>query len=178
MMKINKPPYKSVNGMWYTEAIFFDRMSNKPQSVWIIEPVFTFFDTKKGYINGQETFLELGDPTGYAWALKYLGDYNHWVRLMKTSWFPEVVAVWKEHLATKLRSDALWKVREIASGDSTQALAAAKYLAEEGWIKSTKGRPSQEAINKELKQLTKAAQAEDDDAVRIGLKVVNGGNRS
>lgn len=161
--------------MWYTEAIFFDRMSTKPQANWIIEPVFTFFDKKKDYICGQETFMEIGDPTGYAWAVKYLGDYNHWVRLMKTSWFPEVVAIWKENLATKLRSEALWKVRELASGDSSQALAAAKYLAEEGWVKSGKGRPSAEAINKELKQLTRAAAAEDDDAVRIGLKVIQGG---
>lgn len=176
-MKIfEKPPYKSDSGMWYTEAIFFDRMATKPQSVWVIKPVFTFFDKKKDFICGQETFMEVADPTGYKWAIQYLGDYNHWVRLMKTSWFPEVVEIWKENLATKLRSEALWKVREIASGDSAQALPAAKYLAEEGWQpKATKGRPSKEMVDKELKQLTQAAQAHDDDAVRIGLKVINGG---
>ena len=162
--------------MWYTEAIFYDRMATKPQSYWVIEPIFTFFDKKKDFICGQETFMELGDPTGYKWATQYLGDYNHWVRLMKTSWFPEVVETWKENLATKLRSEALEKVREIAKGDSSQALPAAKYLAEEGWQpKATKGRPSKEMVDKELKQLTAAAQAHDDDAVRIGLKVINGG---
>ena len=179
MRKMDKPPYQSENGIWYTEALFYDRMQTKQQAIWVIEPIFTLFEKKKHYICAQDTFLDVGDPTGYQWAMQYLGNYNHWVRLMKTTWFPEAVKVWKEHLALKLQSDAVWKIKEIASGESSQALAAAKYVAEAGWVpKAARGRPKQEEIDKELKQLTQASQATDDDAVRIGLKVINGGKRA
>lgn len=175
MIILDKPPYKSVNGMWYTEALFVDRMWNRPQKNWIIKPIFTFFDKKDGYICGQETFIELGDPTGYKWAMTYLGDYNHWLKLMRTPWFPEIVETWREHLATRLRADALEKVRELAASDSSQALAAAKYLAEEGWKpKAAKGRPSKDAINGALKQAVKQAQEHETDAERIGLRIVSG----
>ena len=170
-------PYKGTNGIWLTEALFFDRMTVKPTDQWPVQPLFTFFEKRPDYRCAMDDFVALEDPTGYLWAMKYLGDWNHWLRLMRTPWFPEVVEEWRRTLAIKQQAEALATIRDLSRGSSPQALMAAKYLAEEGWKpKATKGRPSKEMVDKELKQLTKAQQESNADAARIGLKVINGGN--
>lgn len=175
MKILDKPPYKSDNGMWYTEALFFDRMAVKPQDQWPIQPLFTLFDRRDGYRCACDDFIDLEDPTGYQWAMTYLGDYNHWERLMRTPWFPEVFAEWQRRLAIKQQAQAIATIRAISATSGPQALAAAKYLAEEGWRpKATKGRPSKAQVDIEMKKLTKAQQEVNDDAARIGLKVVSG----
>lgn len=175
MKKLTKPPYKSENGMWYTEGIFHDRMAVKPQDQWPVKPLFTFFEKREGYRCAMDDFVALGDPTGYLWAMEYLGDWNHWLRLMRTPWFPEVLEEWQKQLHVKQQAAALATIRDLSQGTGPQALAAAKYLAEEGWKpKATKGRPSKAQVDIEMKKLTKAQQEVNDDAARIGLKVVSG----
>jgi len=136
----------------------------------LIQPVFTLHDDKKGLINARKTFVELGDPTGYKWAMKYLGDYNHWKELMKAKWFKEAHAKWLEELHIKNQAEAIDVIREIAKDENNkQSLQAARYLAERGWEKSVRGRPSKVEIQGHIVEATRVATAEDDDMRRIGL---------
>lgn len=151
-------------------------MELRHKSKWSVDPVFTLFQERPGYICGQTTFIEIGDPTGYLWALKYLGDYTHFLKLMGTSWFPEVFQKWQEALEVKLKAEALVRIQEIAKSGTTQSLAAAKFLAEAGWKeKATKGRPSKSMLDQELKRMSKDVLQQTEDAERIGLVVVQGG---
>lgn len=164
-------PYKTEQNVWYTEALFYDRMVEKADRKF--EPVFTLIDEKPDYICFRTTFIELNDPTGYKWAIKYLGDYEHWMRLMKTTWFPAAYDRAMSELKTKLRAEALNVISEIATGSQpAQALVAAKYLAGFEWEKASRGRPSKAEVAGELKKQAQLLSEEDKDAERIGLKVV------
>lgn len=175
MKLLTKPPYKGQNGVWLTEALFYDRMTVKPDSFWSVKPLFTFFDRRDGYRCACDDFMALRDPTGYMWAMEYLGDYNHWERLMRTPWFPEVFKEWNRRLGIMLQAEALQKIQDVARTEGPQAVAAAKYIAEQGWLpKATKGRPSKAQVEEAVKIEAKAVRELNDDAARIGLKVVNG----
>jgi hypothetical protein len=173
-----EPPYKSeYHGQWPTQSLFYEVMQGQHISKWVYKPVFTLFEPKEGYISCQRTFVELGDPTGYEWAMKYLKSWNHWKRLMECQWFKDAYEQWCAELHAKNQADAIRRIQEIATTESPQALPANRYIAEQGWKKPTskRGRPSAEELTGELKRAARAQQEHDDDMARIGLKVINGG---
>lgn len=173
MKKLIKPPYKSDNGMWYTESLFHERSTGTARP---IEPVFSLYDDRPGLINCRTTFVALKDPTGRKWALTYLGDWSHWVRLMRCSWFKEAYDQWVSELNLQLKSEAMSKIMEIMGGDNgAQALAAAKFIASEEYKKAGRGRPSKTEVDGELKRAVKALEQEDEDLERMGLRLIQGG---
>jgi hypothetical protein len=168
-----KPPYKSSIGTWYTDALFYERVRDKTAGERLFEPVFTLIDDKPDYICFRKTFIELNDPTGYKWAQRYLGDYEHWNRLMKCVWFQGAYDKAMQELKIKLRAESLNRITEIRdSAADAQSLVAAKYLAGFEWEKSGRGRPSNKEVTGELKRQAQLLSEEDLDAERIGLKVV------
>lgn len=170
-----KPPYRNpVNNVWYTEALFWDRVVEKPvESRQSFKPPFTLNDAKAGYVCARTTFVDFMDPTGYKWAMTYLGDYAHWKKLIKCKWFLEAYEDWMEEMRMKLRSESLNTIRSIASeGQPAQALVAAKYLAGFEWEKPGRGRPSKSEVQGELKRAAALLSEEDKDAERIGLRIV------
>lgn len=169
-----KPPYKAPNNTWYTRALFLEVAVLQKKTEWTIQPVFTLRHDKEGLINGRKTFVELGDPTGYKWAMKYLGDWDHWLVLEQSLWFQEYLAEWRRELDSKIASEAMDRIREIASDpEDKQSLTAAKWLASKPWVeKAPRGRPSKEELKGELKRQASLVTAEDEDAARIKLRVV------
>ena len=168
------PPYKNHQNQWYTATLFYEMWVDLLVQNRVYDPVFSLFEDRPGLINARKTFVELGDPTGYKWAIQYLGDYRHWQRLIKTKWFQEAVAAWTAELEVKQQSEAIQKLREVASGETSQAVVAAKYLATAEYKKAPRGRPSKSEVAAEAKKMAE----EDEDAKRIGLQVINGGKHS
>lgn len=165
--------------MWLTEALFYERVFDRAKDRLICEPKFSLYDNRPGLINCRTTFVDLRDPTGRKWALTYLGDWNHWLRLMKCPWFREAYDTWIAELNLQLKSEAIQVALEIMKGENgAQALAAAKFIAGEEWEKHTRGRPSKAEREGALKRATQVIEQEDEDLKRIGLKVIQGGNRS
>lgn len=172
-----KPPYKNPNNMWLTKSLFWDLWKIMSIEEKKYDPVFSLYKDKPGLVNVRKTFVDLGDATGYLWAIKYLGDYEHWMTLMKCRWFKEAYDVWIHELNQKLKAEAIGRIQMIAAGDTVQALAAAKFLAEQSGTetKLRRGRPTKEEIAAELKHEVRQATMEDEDLERIGLKVITGG---
>ena len=172
-IKLDKPPYKGERGHWLLRQLFveYEDMHNDDRNSYV--PIFSLMG-KEGYIDVGATFVALRDPTGRLWAERYLGSWEHWTRLEEASWFSERLSKWRDEIDTIFTSEAIQRVREIAAGESSQALAASKYLAEKGWQK-TRGRPSKAEINGELKRQVKIIEAHEEDAERIGLKIIKGG---
>lgn len=164
------PQYKASNGTWRTGSLFWERAM--PSDT----PVFTLYEKREGYISARDTFVALEDPTGYKWALEYLGDWEHFQKLMKAPWFVDAFNSWNEQLHIKLKSEAISKIKEIGEGSGNNALAAQKYLAEKGWEKAEnkRGRPTRAELKGELKRQAAILSDEDVDAERIGLRVVGG----
>lgn len=178
---LRKPPYKSVMGSWHTVSLFHETKSRTADSSReaMPQPVFSLYDDIPGLINAQATFIAMRDPTGYKWATKYLADWRHWVRLCELPWFQKALTAWQTALQMELKAEAIQKIIEVASSETPQSLAAAKYIAEEGWSvkESKRGRPSQAEVRGALKQAMQVASVHDEDAERIGLKVINGGKK-
>lgn len=171
-----KPPYKTENNRWLTKALFWEQaVLNTPISErYSSPPVFSLYDDKKGLVNARKTFVELGDPTGYKWAITYLGDYDHWQALLKKPWFREALDVWVTELNAKLLGEAIEVYRYMARAGETETtrMQAAKYLAEQPWNKATKGRPSKADVESQIKLEARKRSVEDDDMERIGLRAV------
>lgn len=177
--------YKGKNNVWMTRSLFYDLWVNLVPTTRYSDPVFTFdsdrvFTTSAGktvkLINFKKTFVELGDVTGYKWAMKYLNSWDHWQYLMRRDWFQEQYERAKDELHTKLRAEALANIAKIAdtSENEAQKLAAAKYIAERKWEGNRAGRPrkaKETALIKEIDDI-------DKDAERMGLKVIDGGKVS
>lgn len=183
MTNLPKPtkPYKSVNNIWYTSSLFYEQWVLRNPAQRVIAPVFTLYDsTKPDLVCFRTTFVDENDPTGYKWAIKYLGDWEHWEKLVRYPWFREALEKARQEIYIKNRADALEVIKNIAlGGDSKQALPAARYLAEleNNLNKAPAGRPTNAKVEAETRKLAEALSVEDEDAERIGLTVINGGRK-
>ena len=185
LVRLGKPPYKHSRNGWYTAPLFREQWGTVPDDKKNIWPKFRLYGSvqnEEDLISCEDTFVEIGDPTGYMWAEKYLGTYDHFRYLMdKCSWFREAYSTWLDTLKTKLIAESIYKIREIATSESPQALVAAKYLAGIEWENKNKGdgskrgRPSKEEVKGELKKQVKILEEEAQDMERIGLKIITGG---
>jgi hypothetical protein len=179
--RVPERPYKDAMNRWLTSGLFRDLVIQKHDINVRYHPVFTLYDDRPGYINARRTFIEEGDPTGCRWAIKYLGDYNHFLALSKADWFQVAFERWQEELNAKLASEALDSVRAIAADENDKGrLAAARFLhslvAQKPKETVKRGRPS----NKNADAETKAAEAvgrqvEEDYDRLFNPKVITGG---
>lgn len=162
------------NNTFRTASLFLERWQLLPPTAKHRQPLFSLHSDVEGLINAQATFVEEGDPTGYKWSQKYIGGYPHWSRLIQTDWFKAAVDLWVSELYAKMRSEALQKVEETASGTSRSAFQAAKYLVDRSWEKPTsqRGRPSKQEINNELRRSTALIEQDEEDFKRAALKLV------
>ena len=170
-------PYRGESGGWLTSALFLEPSMTRTMGTRACQPIFTLYEDKKGLINFRKTFVALNDPTGYKWAMEYLGDWAHWQRLMKSKWFEAAYEHALQELYTKLRSEGVEVLRTVAQSGDKSAPAAAKYLAEleNHMSKRAPGRPSKKEVEGHLRATERLLEIEDEDAARIGLKVITGG---
>lgn len=171
--RLTKPPYLSQSG-YYMGSLFWEQATKLPIDKRVIYPVFSLYEDRPPLICARKTFVEIGDPTGYEWALKYLGDWSHFLRLLDTPWFHEAYEVWSNELREKQTAEALSVIRKIAlDSENKQQLPAAKYIAGRDWEKPARGRPSANEVQGELKKAIRHIEAEREDLERIKqLKVV------
>jgi len=174
MIKLTTKPYVYDKNRFYKRQLFLEQWVLYQEEKRVIEPVFSLYYDKPGLINAKDTFVELNDPTGYKWAIEYLGSWKHFQALLETPWFREAYSVWLEELQAKTAAEALIRIKEIAESGGQQALAASKYLVEQGWL-SKRGRPSKAEIRGELKKAVEINETTKEDMERIGLKVIEGG---
>jgi len=172
------PPYKDSANRWVADQLFLERF--RP-AVHKFRPPFSLYEEKPGYICGLKTFVAMNDPTGYQWAIKYLGSYQHLEKLLTSKWFQEAFAIWVRDLHAKMRGEALANIADVAANaeSPTQRLQAAKYLAERPYevvdnkrSGAKRGRPSASELKGHLKELANISEQTQEEFARIGLKVV------
>lgn len=173
------PPYRGTNGKYLTQALFYEYWATKPSKVNYL-PVFCTRHTpqtrKIGLVPVYDTFLALDDPTGYEWAKKYLDSWDVYNRLMQYDWFRECIESALDEMANRKKARAIARIEEIMrDGSDSQALAAAKYIAERGWDPkpAKRGRPSKAEVTGALKQQVELSQLETEDLKRIGLSALD-----
>lgn len=148
-MKIDKTRFKDEKGRYIVQGLFLEDRYNTDLAVYTYDGEDKVY---KGvvYPSLKKLYLEVGDPSEYMFASKYLFDWPHWQRLCKNSIVSKHVDEWREELTLSLKSEGVATLIDLAIND--KSYQAAKWLADEGFIKNKRGRPTKEEVEGEAKR--------------------------
>lgn len=115
-----------------------------------------------------KVYVEEEDITGYSAAMKLLGDWEEWQRMMNGSAkLAREVDKWNEEIKTRIKSRAFKNIVALTRRDDGVGLSAARWINEEGWYRKKAGRPSKAQVDAEKKRLAKEAQTTKEEADRV-----------
>lgn len=150
----DRSKFKDEKGRYIVQGLFLEDRYNPDLAV------YTLAGEDKDY-KGQvfpslkRLFIEHGDPEEYSFAQKYLYDWKHWKRLCANAIVSKHIDEWREELYLSLRSEGIATLIDLAI--NANSYQSAKWLADEGWIKRAKGRPSDAEVQGELKRRAEIA---------------------
>lgn len=148
-MTVDKSNFKDEKNRYIVQGLFLEDRYNTDLAVYTLDGVDKTYKGKV-YPSLKRLYLEVGDPEEYLFAEKHLFDWPHWMRLCKNQWLKPHIEQWREELNLSLRSEGIATLIDLAIND--KSYQAAKWLADEGWIKNKRGRPSKEELEGELKK--------------------------
>lgn len=163
-MALTPSPFKDSRNRYLTRSLFVETKTD------LCEPIFTL-DSKEdydGYISVYRLYMEADDPTEYTVAMRMLGDLEHWKLLCDRDFFSPYVALWRDELQAKIRSEAVGVVRATAVSGTPSSLPAARWLAENDLLNTTqppkkeRGRPPKQRDHSAI-----SASDLEEDAARI-----------
>jgi hypothetical protein len=154
---MDRTKFLDENGRKVVVGLFeeFDRPDRK------FRPITKLADWKSVYLDSM-------DPSEYRVAMTLVGDWEHWQLIRNHPFIKPVMDKWAEELEVKMTSEAISRMRHHATQQG--GAASAKWLAEKGYATQPKkkvGRPS-------TKEETKPEDSIEEDAARLGLKLVGG----
>ncbi len=126
--------FKDKMGRWITSGLFKEIAQGADYVLWTLD-------------EARALFVEVGDPTGYEFAVKYLAGWKHWLAMKESPSVAPHLASWEEELEAKIRAGALRKVMTLAEGE--KGYQAAKLLLDGGWKPKELGRPTKEKVERE-----------------------------
>lgn len=175
----NKPAtYRDQRGRWRTQSMFLEQSYGSTSQE---KPVFTMKGedipetmTQDALPSFRRLYLEIGDPSEYRQAKELCGGWEHWQELLKSKWFTDYITDLRSELAVQLRSQGLMKLLEIMNGDDpNKAATIARYFADQDYREKRKpGRPSNEEVSRQAREIAESNQRVQRDAARLGLSVV------
>tara|TARA_R110000850_G_C9824450_1_gene452751 strand:- start:197 stop:715 length:519 start_codon:yes stop_codon:yes gene_type:complete len=151
-VKIDKKQFKDARGRYIVQGLFLEDSYNTDLSVYTFDGEDKLYKGKL-YPSLKKAYLEESDVTEYEFAKKYLFDWPHWERLCKNAIVSRHINAWREELTLALRSEGIATLIDLAIND--KSYQAAKFLADEGWIKNKRGRPSNEEVEGEVARRAK-----------------------
>lgn len=145
----DKSRYKDEKGRYIVQGLFLEDRYNTDLAVFTLDGEDK---TYKGvvYPSLKRLYLECADPKEYSFATQYLYDWDHWQRLCRNAILSRHIEKWREELELSLVSEGVNALINLALNENSYQ--AAKYLAERGWDKRGRGRPSKEEIEGHLKR--------------------------
>ena len=169
--------FKDKMGRYRTQSLFreFYVKNQELPAVWTLREE----DPQDTLPSLKAVYMEVGDPTEYAFAIEAFGSWKQWLKIKASKAIEPWIEDWPSELEIKLRSDGIKGVIQEAKAGKSK-FPAAKALAEGFWNKesSKRGRPSKEEVARERKIAAKLDEEFTADAERIGLQVINGGSNA
>jgi len=107
----------------------------------------------------------------YEFAVDIFFSWDHWIKLTEESVLRTKFKEWRDELEIKLKAQAIRSLIEVSKIPDPKGVAAAKYLAEKGYV-SRKGRPSKEELERQRKQDAAVRENLDADMARLNISVV------
>lgn len=147
--KPDRSKFKDEKNRYIVQGLFLEDRYNMDLSVYTFDGEDKVYKGKT-FPSLKKLYIEYADPTEYMFANEYLFDWKHWKRLCNNAIVSRHIEEWREELELSLVSEGIQTMIDLA-GDK-QSYQAAKFLADRGWDKTEKGRPSKEQIEGELKR--------------------------
>lgn len=154
---VNK--FKNSNGVLLTKSLFFETSLTRDTVLYTLKHFDHTVDGKT-YPSLKMAYLEAKDTSEHIFAVQYLYNYPHWLKMCSQSWFEPYVTEWREELRLLLLSEAEKRIQKIALKDDANGLAAQKYLHQlygKAAGRPTAGRPRK---GPDLKQIAEKASFE------------------
>lgn len=152
-------------GKKLTESLILEFKYDRERAIYSIKDEH-HEDEHGFYPSLRQLYLEVGDPTEYEFATRYLLGISHWLQLANNKRMKPIVEEWRFELEYKLRSAAAFQIiKQSAKG----AWQASKWLADKGWDDRDAGRPSNEEIDRETKIQSRLRDEYEEDARRLQL---------
>lgn len=125
------------------------------------------------YISLKRLYMSYDHTPGmeYEFAMDVFGSWDHWLKLQKSS-IKHEFKQWQEELRVKLKAEAIKAMITASRSDDARGVAAAKYLADEGYTNTKRGRPSKEEITRTLKEEASGQRDLASDMERLGMSIV------
>lgn len=158
--KPDKSKFKDDKNRYIVQGLFLEDRYNADLAVYTFDGEDKTYKDKV-FPSLKRLYLEHGDPKEYSFARKYLYDWDHWQRLCRNKICRVHIDKWREELELSLVSEGVATLIDLAIND--KSYQAAKYLADKGWDKSERGRPSKEQIEGELKRRADQSAEWDED---------------
>lgn len=164
-MELELPEKNSLldsGGKPMTQSLFLELGYNDKAVFTLKEDHYLYKD--KVYPSLRKLFIESEDPTEYQFATTYLLGWSHWRRMCENKVLSRHIAEWREEMELRLRSKGIKKAIEEAEKGNFNS---AKWLAEKGWDKREKGRPTNAEVESERKFQARAAEEYSADVHRL-----------
>lgn len=143
--------FKTDQGVFRLRALFYEETLADKSTV-----VYTLKDNDHaGYPSLRRLFLDLGDPTEYYFAQRYLDGWAHWERLCDCDWFRPYIERWRRELELIIRSQALMRIRMIASSPGKESFMANKFLLSGSWKMHNNTKIAKDEIKEEANKQEK-----------------------
>lgn len=164
--------------MWHTKGLFYETSLPEDResmgTAWTLKEDDHHVDGKV-YKSMKKVYIAMEDVTEYDFAQATLGSYKHWERLLESPIIRPHIDQWRKELNLKLKARAMKSIIKAATEDEKLSFQAMKYLADNDYLdkKGKRGRPSKDEVKAELRREVQTSKTLQDDAARIGLKLVN-----
>lgn len=158
--------YRSASGKLLVRELFWEISLNKDYALYSLSRQDKERQGKV-YPSIYRLFIEANDPEEYTFANTYFDSWDHWKQVRSSYAIKDHYASMREDLETKFRSEAVAAIIKASKGTGPQAVSAAKYIAEKGWEKATKGRPSKAAVQQEAIRIAEEEHRVESDLDRL-----------
>tara|TARA_R110002012_G_scaffold12004_3_gene53609 strand:+ start:229 stop:762 length:534 start_codon:yes stop_codon:yes gene_type:complete len=162
-----KSKMKDDKGRYITQSLFLEVGYDTDKAIFTLDGE----DKKyKGvlYPSLKKQYMNLADPIEYTFATTYLYDWEHWNRITNNKMLLEHISKWREELELHLMSEGVLTLIDLAKND--KSYQAGKWLADHGWAKNSKGRPSKEEIEGHIKKAADKKKEYESDFKLLNLK--------
>jgi hypothetical protein len=156
--------YRNSMGVQLTKALFWEMVEDKRYCLYTLKT-----RDHQNCLSLYRLYMDMDDITEYRFANTYFEGFEHWESIAAAHWMKEHVSQWRKELELRMKSNALYRMREMADSSSKEAFSANKYLLDKGWKDkdSTRGRPSKEEIKSEATRIAIEQSTFDEDLQRM-----------
>lgn len=156
----DKSKFKGERGQYIVQGLFLEDKYNTDLAVYTFDGEDKTYKGKV-YPSLKRLYISCGDPKEYMFANTYLYDWDHWQRLCNNAIVSRHIEKWRNELELSLVSEGVATLIDIAINE--KSYQAAKFLADRGWDKSSRGRPTNAEVEGELKRQAKLHEEFDED---------------